>query len=223
MRSRGLVFGSRRYRGLTSPPATTYEDISRYGNNGTITGATWQRLPSGLWVESFDGNDFVEIVTNTRLNFTTSDFSIGFWIKPTGVITTEQRIYCRGLYNTDGYEVTLSSASHAEINLRTYQAAASQDSYSSANSMVLNVWKYVLITRSGVAAHIYINGVDDIATAGVHINPLTSARTPKIGIYDDKVAAPLTAQLSLCCIYNRALSVVEIRSHYNNEKSLFGL
>lgn len=32
-------------------------DRSPYGNAGTITGATWTRLPSGLWVLSFDGND----------------------------------------------------------------------------------------------------------------------------------------------------------------------
>jgi len=30
-------------------------DRSPYGNHGAITGATWQRLPSGLWCLSFDG------------------------------------------------------------------------------------------------------------------------------------------------------------------------
>ena len=33
------------------------QDFSGQGNNGTITGATWERLPSGLWVQYFDGTD----------------------------------------------------------------------------------------------------------------------------------------------------------------------
>src|SRR3990167_10553439 len=38
-------------------PTRYWFDRSRYQNHGTITGATWKRLPSGVWVMSFDGTD----------------------------------------------------------------------------------------------------------------------------------------------------------------------
>ena len=51
--STGQVFAERPYKGLVTP--TTYEDMNRWGNDGTIVGATWKRLPSGLWCLRFDG------------------------------------------------------------------------------------------------------------------------------------------------------------------------
>lgn len=51
------------------PAATPWIDRSRYENNGTVTGATWAQLPSGLWVMSFDGiNDIVSIPNHVSLN-----------------------------------------------------------------------------------------------------------------------------------------------------------
>ena len=36
-------------------------DRSPYGNHGTITGATWKRLPSGLWYLDLDAlDDYVD-------------------------------------------------------------------------------------------------------------------------------------------------------------------
>jgi hypothetical protein len=43
--------------GQQDPQSATIKDLSGYANHGTITGATWDRLPSGLWVNSFDGTD----------------------------------------------------------------------------------------------------------------------------------------------------------------------
>ncbi len=44
--------------GLPGASSSIY-DKSPYGNIGTITGATWKRLPLGLWYLDFDGTDDV--------------------------------------------------------------------------------------------------------------------------------------------------------------------
>ena len=55
-------------------------DRSPYGNHGTITGATWKRLPSGLWYLSFDGiDDYVSLGTSASLNLV-DDFTMMAWL-----------------------------------------------------------------------------------------------------------------------------------------------
>lgn len=60
------------------PLGATIRDFSGQGNHGTITGATWTRLPSGLWVLDFDGNDdYVGCGAVTTLGERTFEF----WLK----------------------------------------------------------------------------------------------------------------------------------------------
>ncbi len=59
-------------------------DRSPYGNHGTITGAVWKRLPSGLWVLNFDGSDDrVDCGDDPSLSPGLGDWSISVWIKAT--------------------------------------------------------------------------------------------------------------------------------------------
>jgi hypothetical protein len=51
-------------------PTQYWFDRSRYQNHMTITGATWKRLPSGVWVLSLDGNDYL---SNATADFRSAD------------------------------------------------------------------------------------------------------------------------------------------------------
>ncbi len=86
MLNREIAFRARTYRGETTPPAATLEDETRYGNNGTIAGATWERLPSGLWVNSFITNDTIT-VADASVFQGTGDFSLEFWVYVTNFAT----------------------------------------------------------------------------------------------------------------------------------------
>jgi len=59
--------------------SSTIRDRSGYNNHGTITGATWARLPSGLWALNFDGDDFINCGTNASLNFA-GDWTFLAWV-----------------------------------------------------------------------------------------------------------------------------------------------
>lgn len=65
----------------------TIQDRSGNGNNGTITGATWTKMPSGLWGLSFDGDDFVNCGNNASLQIT-NNLSFLAWIKTPAIFTT---------------------------------------------------------------------------------------------------------------------------------------
>ena len=78
-----LDLGSPKYPPRVAAAPTRYWfDRSRYRNNGTIIGAIWKQLPSGVWVMQFDGtDDVVTIASNAVLAPGTSDFSILVWTK----------------------------------------------------------------------------------------------------------------------------------------------
>ena len=79
------------------------EDISGYGNNGTITGATWSKLPSGIWYLHFDGtDDFVSIPLDSSFNFTTESFTCEMWVYPLAMAAYED-IISTGKRNVAGW------------------------------------------------------------------------------------------------------------------------
>ncbi len=62
-------------------------DRSPYGNIGTITGAVWKRLPSGLWYLDYDGSDDKVVIANESNFDFTDTITIIMWVKP-GTQTT---------------------------------------------------------------------------------------------------------------------------------------
>ncbi len=189
-------------------------------NNGAITGATWKRLPSGLWVLSFPGAaNYIE-VTAPAMNFTTGDFSILMWVKITSL--AENRHLCiRGLYETDGY--LFSCLSTGQIVFFTHQLAAHQTSSTDVGTILINNPYLIGMSRAGASVKIYVNGVDRTTTSGNHTNPTTSARTVKIGIYDDKVSEPMSGLMGLVNGLGHSLIAAEHATIFAQERSLFGV
>ena len=82
--------------------------------------------------------------------------------------------------------------------------------------MVTGTWYTVGVSRDGAAARIYVNGVDEVRVEGTHINPLTSARSAKIGIHDDKASNPFDGQIEFLRIFGGiALSASEHLAYHN--------
>ena len=61
-------------------------DKSSYGNHGTITGAAWKRLPTGLWCLSFDGSDDYVNCGNSESLSIPDAITIKAWVKSSSLV-----------------------------------------------------------------------------------------------------------------------------------------
>jgi len=194
---------------------STLFDKSRYQSHGTISGASWA---AGLHGKALDfviaSKDYVEIPASyTQLNFTSEDFSIVIRIKFDLETAASRTIFVRGLLNTDGWWLYHYST---YVWFRTNQAAANQLTRSTSGTFPSNVWKTLGLSRSGTSVIIYSDGVDVNTVVGVHTNPATSARTAKVGVYDDKIVNHLDGKIEfLRIIGGVALTASEHLAYHN--------
>jgi hypothetical protein len=188
---------------------TVWSDLSRGGNNGTLTnGPTFNSGNGGSIV--FDGsNDYVSVSSSTSLN---EPKTIESWI----YVTSQQTamILSRGIGNyelytfTDGFVYTYwGNAFNASIN---------------NPSVTLNVWNQFCFTLSGTTETVYKNG-SLIGSRTLNATPsysntgnLDIARRNTNTLY-------LNGRIPNIKIYNRALSSTEILQNYNATKTRFGL
>ena len=207
-------------RGYASVSAThdTNADIRVWiPNNGAITGATWEVLSSGLPILRYDGdNDYIDGGTNSLLNFTTGAFTISIWVKPAN-LAQYAFLFCRGLDKVDGYYLAQNSAG---LVFATSQALVAQ--VTSAVNCVSTSWQNIMVVRDGASVRLLVNGVDVVSSAGTHINPTTSARSLKIGVYDN-LAYDYTGLGATVTVFNGALAVAERPLIFNSERYLFGV
>jgi len=152
-------------------------------------------------------------LTQTQLNFTSEDFSLIARIRVNN-LTESRFIFTRGLDRVDGYYFYLHTT--GLLRVQTNQALASQITHSTAGDIALATWYTVGFSRNGASIRLYKNGIDITATPAVHIDSLTSARSAKIGIYDDLISAPFDGKIEFLMVYNRALSEAEHLYIHNN-------
>lgn len=190
-------------------------DKSRYSSHGAITTATWAAGLHGYCLNFVPGNpDYVTIpAAHTQLNFTSEDFSIIARVNIDD-LTDWRDIFLRGLHNTDGYQFYIGAAGF--IYFATHQALVSQITRSSNGDIVTGNWYTIGASRSGASARTYRNGVDVTSVVGVHIDPLTCARSAKIGIYDDLAAGPLDGRMEFLRIFRGVALVASEHLAWHN-------
>lgn len=196
-------------------------DRSPYGNHGTIYGATWKRLPSGLWVLDFDGNDDYIVIPDASSLNSTSAFTLKVWIKQSG---------------STGFQYILSkfAAAHKTYNLHMrntgeiwLQMGDGVNWFSSKSQSTYDddIWHQVIGTWAGGDMDIFIDGREIIYA--VHDTTATYAPAVGIDLYigviDPALGNDYDGLFALPSIYNRALNALEIQDIFNREKHLFGV
>jgi len=198
-------------------------DRSAYGNIGTITGATWVKLPGGLWCLSFDGqDDYVDCGNPSAMDFTTEDFTVELWFYA-NTLAGYQSFISRGQQNVKGWEIQFRDSGN--LWFKTYTAGAYQSTRAGINTFAAGVWYHLAVVRQGADAKIYKSGSDVNAPTGSHPVSLVSASDVNLmmGRYAVQVMYLMNGLLSRIRIYNRALTALEIQNHFNQEKHLFGV
>jgi len=204
-------------------------DRAKAGQIFTLHGPpTWTQIaPSDLTLLDFNDGvpDWLDCpaADTADLNFIAGDFSSAIWFKMETVRVTSAYLFCRGRGNTDGWEFIVSDTNN-HIVFNTYSGAFNNRStYGITDGVVLDTWYLAGMSRTGAVGTLYLNGVDNTATRGAHIDPVTSARELHIGIADNEASAPMGGKLWRPRIWNRVLSPSEWAQMFARERHLFGV
>jgi len=216
-------------KGLPGGSSKIY-DRSPYSNIGAIVGATWIKLPNGLWCLSFDGSDdYVDCGNQNSLRFTGS-FTVEAWIKR-GATGGTQSVTSRYDYNGAN-----NRAWNFYLESNYLQLLVSRDGYKRAIEKTTNTFTsttnfYYLVgvyDSQTPKLLLYVNGALQSSTttyAGGETSIPTSMANPATSVYLGNIPTSLDQDFSgliaLARVHTRVLSVLEIENHFNQEKHLF--
>ena len=190
-------------------------DRSGNGNDGTLVSMSTTTSPVKGKVGQalfFDGSgDHVNAGSASTYNFTSSNFSVSFWIYPTAVAEFDT-IVSRGLWLVDGWFFEF-------VGTRSFRFVTNQASTwqvtDTSSAISLNEWTHVVLTRNGGTARVFLNAAEaSYSLQQSHLNPTTASRNLYF-MRDDDGPLDSAGRLDEVRIYNRVLSATEILQLYN--------
>jgi hypothetical protein len=116
----------------------------------------------------FDGNgDYLRTPSNAALSLSGSDFTIEGWIYLTSYSPGYSGIYASALCGaanggtSSGYQLTAigTASSYTGINFYARSGGFSQVDITATQSLSLNTWYHIAVTKSGTTYRIFIGGV----------------------------------------------------------------
>ena len=200
--------------------ATTIYDVSGKGNHGTITGATWTRLRSGLRVLSFDGDDFVNCGSDASLNGVGA-FTAETWVEPKAT-PDDYDAFMNKQALTGGWGVGFSGGA----GVRKFNGAIYDTDWrvcEGTTELQDGIWYHAVATYNGTnLLTVFVNGVSE-KTQAVGAMAAHAAIDLTLGKSTTFASRLLTGYLALASFYNRALDAIEIQSHYQQTRHLFNV
>ena len=198
---------------------TTWTDLSRNGNNGTlINSPTFSSLNGGSIV--FDGvNNYVE--TNKTITTSDSSYSLGIWAKSSSTGISNRPVgNADGLNGLTGMDIIWGYP--ASNNVYAVRRVGLNNGTCDTQITVNNLstqWHYIMVTynHTGIGTVMYADGI----SAGTNTNLGFTCNLPfRVG-RDGAAVQSFTGQISVVQIYNRALSASEVLQNYNTTKGRF--
>ena len=192
---------------------TTWSDISRNGNNGTLNGSTFNSANGGSIV--FDGVD--DSVSTTRTS--TTSFTWVAWFKPNVVSSAFRNIIS---IRAPSYMLMLMDDDNGGMGFWAPDTLTTGPSLN-MTGMSANVWYHATFVREGNSItngyKTYMNGsFRGSANTGTWSSSdpiIIGARTDAAQFFSGNIAA--------IQIYNRALSASQVLQNYNATKGRFKL
>jgi hypothetical protein len=170
--------------GGATPTVTAFNtDASTNNFNVTINGDARSNnfspyLGTGYYSNYFDGTSgqYLNAPANTVFNFGTGDFTVEAWVYPTSTSGTRPIIEIRTTGGANGFAL-LSQSGATTLNVYTNTAFVG----ASTNSLTLNAWNHVALTRSTNTWTYWINGVSGGSFTNSSTQSDGGTTGPKIG------------------------------------------
>ena len=189
--------------------STTWSDLSRSGNNGTlVNGPTFNSGNGGSIV--FDGvDDFVRSnLTKTQIG---SNLTLSIWVKFNGSQTTRGILQIANSLNDTQPFILLQRQSDT---IRWYI----NGDYRITNNINNLTYFNLTITYNGTVWVAYLNSILN----GSYTGPLGTS-SGNFTWFGNGFNGYSTCNISQTLIYNRALTPQEVLQNYNATKTRFGL
>jgi hypothetical protein len=203
-----LVSGLVAAYGFNEGSGTVVNDVSGYGNNGTISGAAWTTSGKYGNALSFNGTNALVTVNNAPSLQLTTGMTLEVWVYPTTVTAAWRDVIYKG---NDNYYLEASSISGPPMAGAIFGGAYGQ--VYGPNALTANTWAHLAATYDGAAMRLYVNGVQVASRAetgaiATSTNPLQIGGDSIYGQYFE-------GRIDEVRIYNLALSVAQIQSDMN--------
>jgi len=206
--------------------STTWNDLSRGGNNGTlVNGPTFDSANGGNIV--FDGSDDY-VITQQNLGFSGDiNTTISTWIYPTSVtgeIATTLIGNSDGTLTGMGICIGINGPGSVSVEFWTGNGMRT-----TSNVIQINKWYNIVATKSigtiNSTTSLYINGISQLFIVTSNNIPNITNYTISIGAIKGTAVTQFyfTGKIAQTLIYNRALTPQEVLQNYNATKTRFGL
>lgn len=187
---------------------TTWYDLTRKGNDGTLTnGPTFSGANGGTIVFDYV-NDAITGFGNLGAP---STFTLSAWVKSSD-ITQPQNIF------------NANPPFFLRITSSTIRCCVYTGTWIFVNGTITlnsNVWYNLVLTYDQSFVKGYVNGVLDVNSSKTGVPVWGTFNS--IGYTTGGEDSPSITNISIASIYNRALTANEIIQNYNAIKSRFGL
>ena len=208
-------------------------DRSPYGSAGTITGATWKRLPSGLWYLHHDGTDDRIDIDGARSDLaTTTAGTWQVWVNPDDN-SKAMSFIAFGDTDANSYIMLWElNGSDGKVRGQVKIADVNQWILQSDDALLSNgVWSNLALRHDGTSPVLYHNGVaiaqtfvvstdktkwfNDIAGLDNGYLGRLSKNSGDYNYVDGKIALPH--------IHSVDKGADNIKDTFNRERHLFGV
>lgn len=194
---------------------STIQDFSGQGNHGTITGATWVGLPSGLWAPSFDEND--DYLDCGEFANSQAEFWVVCWF----ILDSSPGAQQPYIFHKDDTErVFVYFPGTTTLTFRTLGYGANFNT--GCGAPAVGVWHLLIAKLSSTAgAELWIDNVSKMTDAGNKSSPdggnIYFGNSSNIGTNG------FGGRIALQRIITSALSTGHRTNIYQQERNLFGV
>lgn len=125
-------------------------------------------------------SEMVDCGTGDSLDFTSQAMTVSMWVKGnSGYGAVSPALICRGQWASNGYYIQVN------INEKVIFSTSNAQQESGNNALPANNWNYLVVTKTGETAKIYVNNIDVTGAHQAIGDFVTSTRHFYIGTYDN--------------------------------------
>ena len=195
---------------------TTWTDLKSQVNATLVNGPAYDTDGGGSIV--FDGvNDYATIPYNNIFNFGSSPFTICAWHKNTATSTTFNGIITADLAGDNTWKIFRDNGNN-------FYRARSGGIVCDFAPYTVGQWHYYVYTKSGTTMITYLDGVQSNIVNNAQ-NPVSFSNPLALGSYRYNNAIGLTLltaqRIGAIQIYNKALTVDEVRQNFEAQRTRF--